>query len=71
MTEYRSWTVFRRSITRDGLSIEREFIWTTGAEKTLAVYRGLVDAYTGEVLDEVWLTRSGLVRSYFGARPAS
>jgi hypothetical protein len=37
----------------------------------LAVYRGLVDAYTGEVLDEVWLTRSGLVRSYFGARPAS
>jgi hypothetical protein len=63
MTEYRSRTVFRRSVMRDGRSIEREFIWTTGAEGSLAVYRGLVDAYTGEVLDEVWLTRSGQVRA--------
>lgn len=58
------WTVFRRSVTQDGLSVEREFVWAVDSEEGLPVRRTVIDAYSGEILDEMSLTQSGEVRSH-------
>lgn len=61
---FRSWPVFRRSITRRGLSVEREFWWWVEPEEGPKVRRCVFDAHTGEILDDVWIDDEGRVRSY-------
>jgi hypothetical protein len=64
VTTWRSWPAFRRSIQKDGASIEREFMWFVELDVVLPVRRIVIDALTGEIIDEVWLDETGRVRSY-------
>jgi hypothetical protein len=70
VTTWRSWPVFRRSITKDGRSIEREFMWFVELDLVFPVRRIVIDALTGEIIDEVWMDDEGRIRSYTAPRPS-
>jgi hypothetical protein len=70
VTTWRSWPVFRRSIKKHGRGIEREFIWFVELDIVFPVRRIVIDALTGEIIDEVWLDDEGRVRSYSAPRPS-
>jgi hypothetical protein len=68
VTTWRSWPTFRRSTRKDGQSVEREFVWFVEQDIGLPIRRFVIDGYTGEILDEVWIDDTGRVRSYSARR---
>ena len=64
--------VFRRLIAPDGLTtVERTFIWRIERNDGRDTRYTLVDADTGEILDDVWLDERGQVQAYEAPRQLS
>ncbi len=71
MIEVRIETVYSRVPARDRLTtLERVLIWRTITVEGVTVRRTLIEAATGEVLDDAWLDESGRVCSYSVPRSA-
>jgi hypothetical protein len=65
VTRVSSEVVFRRLRGPDGLTtVERTFIWRIERNDERDTRYVLLDADTGEILDDVWLDERGRVRSW-------
>ncbi len=65
MIEIRDEVVYRRIWNRGGLGTqEARLLWRTVLANEVPVRRTLINADTGEIIDDVWLDGDGRVRSW-------